>query len=153
MRMVIATDLTRASVDAARYAMAQARRVGADLIVAHVVGSSEIDTAPVAAYRYQIHEPEPDARPVVDEYQREKLAAVKRWFHEAVGDPDGVMVSYEIAFGDLPEVLRSIVTDAAAESLTVGVRGHDSVGRRLSRILLDAPVPVVVVREGILGSD
>ncbi|VAV96059.1 hypothetical protein MNBD_ACTINO01-2079, partial [hydrothermal vent metagenome] len=44
MRIVLATDLTDSSIDAARYAVRRARLLDADITVAHVVGSTDIDT-------------------------------------------------------------------------------------------------------------
>ncbi len=153
MRIVIATDLTDSSTDAARYAVTLAKRVGASITVAHVVGSTDIDTTPVIAYRYQMHKPEPDAKSVVDRFEREKAAEVQRWFEDVAGDLDGVDVSYAVEFGDLPDVIWRIVGDVEADSLIVGVHGRQSVGRHLSRILLDATIPVVVVRRGIYPDD
>ncbi len=150
MRIVIATDLTDSSADAARYAVTLAKQDGAGVTVAHVIGSTDIDTTPVIAYRYQMHRPEPDAKSVVDKFEREKAAEVRRWFEDVVGEMDGVDVSYTMEFGDLPDVIWRIVDDVEADSLIVGVHGRQSVGRHLSRILLDATIPVVVVREGII---
>jgi len=150
MGIVIATDLTDSSTDAARYAVTLAKRDGVGITVAHVIGSTDIDTTPVIAYRYQMHQPEPDARSVVNEFEREKAAEVKRWFEDIAGELDGVDVSYAVEFGDLPDVIWRIVGNVEADSLIVGVHGHQSVGRHVNRILLDATIPVVVVREGII---
>ncbi len=153
MRIIIATDLTDSSADAARYGVAAAKQSGASITVAHVVGSADIDPAPVAAYRYQMHDPEPDARSVVDEFETEKAAEVSRWFSEVAGVLEDVDVSYAIDFGDLPDVIWRVVSETAADSLIVGVHGSQGVGRHLSRILLDATIPVVVVRQGIYPQD
>ncbi len=152
MRIVIATDLTDSSADAARYAVTLAKRDEAGVTVAHVIGSTDIDTTPVIAYRYQMHQPEQNAKSVVDQFEREKAAEVKRWFEDVAGELNGVDVSYTMEFGDLPDVIWRIVGEVGADSLIVGVHGRQSVGRHLSRILLDATIPVVVVREGIIAA-
>ncbi|MEN8238151.1 MAG: universal stress protein [Actinomycetota bacterium] len=150
MRIAVATDLTNASTDAARYAVTRARRVDADLVVVHVVGSTEIDTRNVVASRYQMTRHSNEAEPLVDDFEHRKIAELRDWFTNAVGIPTDVEVTYAIEFGDLPTVLWNIVGESGADSLVVGAHGTRSVGRHLSRILLDAPIPVVVVREGIL---
>ncbi len=152
MRIVVATDLTDASTDAARYAVAQARRVNADLVVAHVVGSTEIDTRPVVASRYQMSRHSSDAEPLVGDFEHDKTAELRDWFTDAVDIPEDVDIAYAIEFGDLPAVIWKIVGETGADSLVVGAHGTHSVGRHLSRILLAATIPVVVVRQGVLGS-
>ena len=150
MRIAVATDLTEASTDAARYAVTRAHRVNADLVVVHVVGSKEIDTRPLVESRYRMTRRSNDAEPLVDEFQKRKTAELKEWFTNAVGIPAHLDVTYAVEFGDLPTVLWKIVSSTGAESLVVGAHGTRSVGRHLSRILLAATIPVVVVREGIL---
>lgn len=149
MRIVLATDLTDSSVDAARYAVTRARLIDADITVAHVVGSTDIDTRDAISFRYQMRREEPDAKPVVEEFEHAKANEVRTWFEDAAGDLDDVGVSYAIEFGDLPEVIWHIVDEVNADSIVVGVHGRHSVGRHLTRILLDATIPVVVVRKGI----
>ena len=150
MRIAVATDLTDASTDAARYAVIRARRVDADLVVLHVVGSTEIDTWPVVGSRYQMSRKSTDAKPLVDDFEKRKIKELRNWFTNAVGTPEDVDITYAIEFGDLPTVLWKIVEETGADSLVVGAHGTRSVGRHLSRILLDAKIPVVVVREGIM---
>lgn len=149
MRIAVATDLTDASTDAARYAVMRAQLVDADLVVIHVIGSSEIDTRGIVSSRYQMTRHSNDAEPLVDKFEDRKIAELKDWFTNAVGIPDDIMVTYAIEFGDLPTVLWKIVDETGADSLVVGAHGTRSVGRHLSRILLAATIPVVVVREGI----
>jgi len=150
MRIAIATDLTDASTDAARYAVTRAQRVDADLVVIHVVGSTELHTSNVSASRYQMTRRSNDAEPLVDDFEERKIAELQAWFTNAVGIPEDLEITYAIEFGDLPTVIWSIVGETGADSLVVGAHGTRSVGRHLSRILLDARIPVVVVREGIL---
>ena len=150
MRIAVATDLTDASTAAARYAVIRARRVDADLVVVHVVGSTEIDTRPVVESRYRMTRRSNEAEPLVDDFEHRKTAELRDWFTNAVGIPDDIDIAYAIEFGDLPVVLWKIVAEAGADSLVVGAHGTRSVGRHLSRILLAATIPVVVVREGIL---
>ena len=153
MRIVLATDLTDSSADAARYAVARARLVGGDITVAHVVGSTDIDTRDAISFRYQMRREEPDAKPIVEEFENAKADEVRRWFESTAGDLSEIGISYAIEFGDLPEVIWSIVEEVDATSLVVGVHGRHSVGRHLTRILLDAAIPVVVVRQGIYSTD
>jgi len=153
MRIVLATDLTDSSVDAARYAVARATLIDADITVAHVVGSTDIDTRDAISFRYQMRREEPDAKPIVEEFEHAKANEVRSWFEDAVGDLTGVGVSYAIEFGDLPEVIWHIVDEVDADSIVVGVHGRHSVGRHLTRILLDARIPVVVVRQGLYTKD
>ncbi len=150
MRIAVATDLTDASTDAARYAVTRAGSLNADLTVIHVVGSTEIDTRTVVASRYQMSRTSVNAEPVADDFEHQKVAELRDWFTNAVDIPDDVDITYAIKFGDLPTVLWNIVTETGADSLVVGAHGTQSVGRHLSRILLNATIPVVVVREGIL---
>lgn len=150
MRIAVATDLTDASTDAARYAIMRARLVGADLVVVHVIGSTEIDTRPVVESRYSMSRTSTEAVPLVDEFEQRKTKELSGWFTNAVGVPEDVAVTYTIEFGDLPTVLWKIIDEVGANSLVVGAHGTHSVGRHLSRILLAATVPVVVVREGIM---
>ncbi len=149
MRIVLATDLTDSSIDAARYAVRRARLLDADITVAHVVGSTDIDTREATSFRYQMRREEPDAKPIVEEFEHAKANEVRTWFEGAAGDVSTIAVSYAIEFGDLPTVIWEIVEEVEADSIVVGVHGHHSVGRHLTRILLDAPIPVVVVRQGI----
>jgi nucleotide-binding universal stress UspA family protein len=153
MRVVLATDLARSSVDAARYAVAQARLIGADITVAHVVGSTDIDTRDAISFRYQMRREEPDAKPIVEEFEDAKANEVRAWFEDAAGDLSEIGVSYAIEFGDLPEVIWHIVDEVSADSIVVGVHGRHSVGRHLTRILLNATIPVIVVRQGIYSED
>ncbi len=119
MHIVLATDLTDSSVDAARYAVARARLIDADLTVAHVVGSADIDTRDAISFRYQMRRHEPDAKPIVEEFEHAKANEVREWFEEAAGDVSGIAVSYAIEFGDLPEVIWSIVEEVDATSIVV----------------------------------
>lgn len=150
MRIAIATDLTEASTDAARYAVTRARLVDADIVVVHVIGSAEIDTRPLVESRYQMTRDSNDPKSLVDDFEHRSIAELQDWFTNAVGIPEDVDVTYAIKFGDLPTVLWKIVGETGADSLVVGAHGTRSVGRHLSRILLAATIPVVVVREGIL---
>lgn len=150
MQIAVATDLADASTDAARYAVTLAKRVDANLCVVHVVGSTEIDTRRLVASRYQMTRNSNDPDPVVGDFEHRKANELADWFTNAVGIPTDVEITYAIEFGDLPTVLWRIVAEAEADMLVVGARGTRSVGRHLSRIILDATIPVVVVREGIL---
>lgn len=149
MRIVIATDLTESSSDAARYGVTRARQLGADVTVAHVLGLTDISVRPMLANRYRMRDPETEAEPVVEEFERKKAAEVKSWFKSVVGDVGGVEITYLVEFGDLPVVIWRIVEEVGADSLVVGARGRQSVGRHLSRIILDATIPVIVVRDGM----
>lgn len=149
MRIVIATDLTESSSDAARFAVIRARLLDAELTVAHVLGSPDISGRPILATRYQIHSSQKDAEPVVEEFERKKLANVKNWMQSVVADMEGVEIDFLVEFGDLPDVIWRIVDEVQADSIVVGARGRQSVGRHLSRILLDATIPVIVVRDGM----
>ncbi|MFV1999769.1 MAG: universal stress protein [Acidimicrobiia bacterium] len=149
MRIVIATDLTESSLDAARYGVQRARLADASVTVAHVVGSTDIDTRDAISYRYQMRRQEPDAKPVVEEFVQAKANEVQAWFEDTVGDVIDLDIEYAIEFGDLPDVIWHIVKEAKADSIVVGVHGRHGVGRHLTRILLDATIPVVVVRQGI----
>lgn len=149
MRIVIATDLTESSSDAARYAAIRARQLGAELTVAHVLGSPDISTRPILATRYQIHRSEIEQVPAVEEFERKKMTEVTEWFSSEVTDADDIEVDFIIEFGDLPDVVWRIVAEVQADSIVVGARGRQNVGRHLSRILLDATIPVIVVRDGM----
>lgn len=150
MRIVVATDLTDASADAARYAIRRARQLGLGVTVAHVVGSQDVDPLPLVSHRYQIHEPAEAAQSVVEDAKHEFADEVRTWFNDTVKDPDEIDIEYAVEFGDLPEVLWRIASDVEARFVVVGVHGRQSVGRKLSRILLDATLPVVVVKNGTL---
>jgi len=153
VRIVIATDLTESSFDAASYGVKRARLLDASLTVAHVVGSTDIDTRDAISYRYQMRREESDAKPVVEEFVHAKKDELRAWFNETVGDVNDLDVTYVIEFGDLPDVIWHIVKEVNADSIVVGVHGRHGVGRHLSRILLDATIPVVVVRQGIYPVD
>ena len=145
--VLLATDLTDTTAAAGRVALDHARTRGAPLVVLHVVGSAQLDPAPIAAHRYRLHEPEDAARDLVADLERERLTAIRDWFHEVVGDPDGVSASYELAFGDLPEVVHAVADELGADEVVVGARAG-LVGRKLSRLISAATRPVVVVPEG-----
>jgi len=149
VRIVIATDLTESSLDAARYGVKRARLLDASVTVAHVVGSTDIDTRDAISYRYRMRREKPDAKPVVEEFAEAKANEVRAWFEESVGDVSDLDIEYAIEFGDLPDVIWHIVKKVNADSIVVGVHGRHGVGRHLTRILLDATIPVVVVRQGI----
>ncbi|MEN8041334.1 MAG: universal stress protein [Actinomycetota bacterium] len=151
MRIVVATDLTDASADAARYAVRRARQLSLGITVVHVVGSQDVDVLPLVSHRYQIHEPEPAGQSVVDDAKADFARESRAWFEETVDDLDGIDVDHAVEFGDLPEVLWRIASEKDARIVVVGVKGRQSVGRKLSRILLDATRPVVVVRQGTLA--
>lgn len=153
VRIVIATDLTESSLDAALYGIRRARLVDASVTVAHVVGSTDIDTRDAISYRYQRRREEPDAKSVVEELVEAKTNEVRAWFEETVGDASDLDITYAIEFGDLPDVIWHIVKEVNADSIVVGVHGRHGVGRHVSRILLDATIPVVVVRQGIYQAD
>lgn len=149
MRIVIATDLTESSSDAARYAITRARQLNCEVTVAHVLGSPDIGIRPILTNRYRMRDPEMEVEPAVEEFERKKSAELRSWFGDVIGDVDDLEIDFLVEFGDLPAVIWRMVEEIGADSLVVGAHGRQSVGRHLSRILLDATIPVIVVREGM----
>ncbi|GAA1150573.1 universal stress protein [Ornithinicoccus hortensis] len=109
-----------------------------DLLVLHVEGDTASETTRPEARQSGVHEVE---RAVTDTFQQHGAHPVD-W--SVVATPSG---------GDVASALLDLVVEHAAELLVVGSQRRSRVGKLLmgstvQRVVLDSPVPVLVVRAG-----
>ena len=133
MTIVCGTDLSERSRPAIAAAAAVASATGVPLWVAHAVGESFALLDPTA--REQL------ASAVRDRLRREVAPA-----------PGGVAVHHTMLEGSAHDALLSLAREREATLLVVSSRGHgDSrrygIGGTSERIALDAPLPLLVVRD------
>lgn len=109
-----------------------------DLLVLHVEGDTASETTGAEARESGVHEVE---RAVTDTFQEQGVHPVD-W--RVVATTSG---------GDVASALLDLVVEHAAELLVVGSQRRSRVGKLImgstvQRVLLDSPVPVLVVKAG-----
>lgn len=139
--IVVGVDGSENSLDALRWAAAEARLRGAPL---RVVGTF---TTPIMSTGYEVAVPDPDD---LDAAAHTMLGAAVDAVRET-GDLEGVDVSTEVLEGHAGE--RLIALSREADLLVVGSRGHGGfmgllLGSVTTYVVNHAMCPVVVVRQG-----
>ncbi len=138
-KLLLATDLSEASVSATEEAFELARRLGASLLVVSVIdpGSLLLPGGRYSARMDQVRE------------RRELLAQtlVER------GRSDGVEVSFLVWEGDPGDMIVEAAEAEHADLVVVGSHGRGAVGRFFlgsvsEHVVRHAPCPVLVVRPG-----
>jgi nucleotide-binding universal stress UspA family protein len=136
-KLLLATDLTDASMAATEEAFDLAGRLGATLLVVSVIDPGSL-LLPGGRFRVRVDQ--------VRE-QREKLAQalVER------GREDGIDVSFLIWTGDPGDMIVSAAEAEQADMVLVGSHGRGAVGRLFigsvsEHVVRHAPCPVLVVR-------
>lgn len=136
-KLLLATDLTDASMAATEEAFDLAGRLGATLLVVSVIDPGSL-LLPGGRFRVRVDQ--------VRE-QREQLAQalVER------GREDGIDVSFLIWTGDPGDMIVSAAEAEQADMVLVGSHGRGAVGRLFigsvsEHVVRHAPCPVLVVR-------
>jgi nucleotide-binding universal stress UspA family protein len=136
-RVLLATDLTKASEVATDWAFALAERHGADLLVVSVIDSRELrQESQRTGLRWD---------QVRDRRQAAAQALVVR------GQPAGVDVSVLVWTGDPGESIVSAAEAEAADLIVVGTHGRGPIGRLFlgsvsEYVMRNARCPVLVAR-------
>jgi nucleotide-binding universal stress UspA family protein len=136
-KLLLATDLTDASIAATEEAFELAGRLGAALLVVSIIDPGSL-LLPGGRFRVRVDQ--------VRE-QREQLAQalVER------GREDGIDVSFLIWTGDPGDMIVSAAEAEQADMVLVGSHGRGAVGRLFigsvsEHVVRHAPCPVLVVR-------
>ncbi len=136
-RILLATDLTRASEVATDWAFALAERNRADLLVVSVIDPHEL--------RHQSQRTGMRWDQVRDRRESAAQELVAR------GHPTGLSVRVLVWTGDPGESIVSAAAAEAAELIVVGTHGRGPIGRLLlgsvsEHVVRNAPCPVLVAR-------
>ena len=141
-RILLATDLTEASVVATDWAFALAEQHGADLLVVSVIDPQEVrrETQRTGLRWDQVR----------DRRQAAAQELVVR------GRPTGVNVSFLVWTGDPGESIVSAAEAEAADLIVVGTHGRGPIGRLFlgsvsEHVVRNAPCPVLVARPEAAG--
>jgi nucleotide-binding universal stress UspA family protein len=136
-RILLATDLTRASEVATDWAFALAERDGADLLVVSVIDPHELrQESQRSGLRW-------------DQVRDRRQAAAQELVVR--GRPTGTKVSVLVWTGDPGESIVSAAEAEAADLIVVGTHGRGTIGRLLlgsvsEHVVRHAPCPVLVAR-------
>lgn len=136
-RILLATDLTEASVVATDWAFALAERNGADLLVVSVIDPQEVRReSQRTGLRW-------------DQVRDRRQAAAQELVVR--GRPTGVNVSFLVWTGDPGESIVSAAEAEAADLIVVGTHGRGPIGRLFlgsvsEHVVRSAPCPVLVAR-------
>lgn len=136
-RILLATDLTRASELATEWAFALAERNGADLLVVSVIDPRDLrQETERTGLRW-------------DQVRDRRQAAAQELVVR--GRPTGLNVSFLVWTGDPGESIVSAAEAEAADLIVVGTHGRGTIGRLLlgsvSRyVMRNAPCAVLVAR-------
>ena len=137
-RVLLATDLTKASEVATDWAFALAERHGADLLVVSVIDPRELrQESQRTGMRWD---------QVRDRRQIAAQGLVVR------GRPAGVNVAFLVWTGDPGESIVSAAEAEAADLIVVGTHGRGKIGRLFlgsvsEYVMRNAPCPVLVARQ------
>ncbi len=140
-RIMIATDGSEASLKAARTALALAMRLGAELLVAHVV-----DDEVVKEISRALAKDEKDARQIMCDKAERYLSEVQN-----IANQNSIAAPGRIAYGAPHEALLKIAENEKADLLVMGKTGRRGVRRALAgsvtrRVIDLAEIPVLVVK-------
>jgi nucleotide-binding universal stress UspA family protein len=133
-RILLATDLTGASVVATDWAFALAERNGADLLVVSVIDPQELrQESQRTGLRW-------------DQVRDRRQAAAQELVVR--GRPTGINVRFLVWTGDPGESIVSAAEAEVADLIIVGTRGRGTIGRLLlgsvsEHVVRNAPCPVL----------
>ena len=135
--ILLATDLSEASMHATRYAISLAARYGGKLYAAHVISLDALVLAHPEALDRILKEANDYAECALDEL----LAPARR---------QGLPCEALVGVGDITNVLREFVEKYEADLVVVGTSGRAGLGKVFlgsvaEEIIRDAPCPVLTV--------
>jgi nucleotide-binding universal stress UspA family protein len=142
-RLLVATDGSEAADRAVDYAASLAKREGADLLIANIIGGYGL---PDGVFTRVIYTEQASVKEMLDSMSAETLTKARERARAAGADS----IQLESRVGDVAEAVIDIAKEKAADVIVVGKRGAGPVERLLlgsvSRKLVSlAPVPVIVV--------
>jgi nucleotide-binding universal stress UspA family protein len=142
-RILVATDGSEAADRAVDYAAGLAKREGADLLIANVIGGYGL---PDGVFARAIDANQASLREMLDSISAETLTKARERARAAGADS----IQLESGVGEVAETVIDIAKEKAINAIVVGKRGAGPVERLLlgsvSRKLASlAPVPVIVV--------
>jgi nucleotide-binding universal stress UspA family protein len=142
-RILVATDGSEAADHAVDYAAGLAKREGADLLIANVIGGYGL---PDGVFTHVIYTGQASLKEMLDSISAETLTKARERARAAGADS----IQLESRAGDVAEAVIDIAKEKAADVIVAGKRGAGPVERLLlgsvSRKLVNlAPVPVIVV--------
>jgi nucleotide-binding universal stress UspA family protein len=140
--IVVATDFSPASETALLYALGMARRSGAKVWIAHVVGDAFLTK-------------ETQQRAVDDAWREGHRQMTE---HFISGRLDGVPNQLLVKEGSVTEVLVRLVEEHHAELLVLGTRGRSRIGKLFlgsiaESIFRQAPCPVLTVGPRVVATE
>jgi nucleotide-binding universal stress UspA family protein len=142
-RILVATDGSEAADRAVDYAAALAKREGADLLIANVVGGYGL---PDGFFTRLIDAKQASVKEMLDSISAETLTKARERARAAGADS----IQLDSRMGEVAETVIDIAKEKAVNAIVVGKRGAGplerlllgSVSRKLASL---APVPVIVV--------
>jgi nucleotide-binding universal stress UspA family protein len=134
-KIVACTDLSPSADKAVKHAIRLARRVGAQVLVLHVM---------VSASQAGDEEPDGGVRRAIDE------ARALLQMQQAYGSASDVDIELEVRRGVETQEILTFVKERRADLVVVGARGAgtfvgEPAGGVVDRLVLNADVPVLVV--------
>ncbi len=135
--VLLATDLSEASLQATRYAISLAARYGGKLYAAHVISLGALELAHPEALDRILKESNDYAECTLDEL----LATARR---------QGLSCEALVGVGDITNVLDEFIQKYEADLVVVGTSGRAGLGKVFlgsvaEEIIRDAPCPVLTV--------
>ncbi len=119
--IIVATDFSKPSVNAAHYAADLAKSIHADIILAHVI---EI---PVNAFQVPVTEMEVSA---IENAARASLAGLQKELLERTKNKINVLV--EIHYGSVNFEIEKIAYEKKPMAIAVGIKNHADISRFFS---------------------
>jgi nucleotide-binding universal stress UspA family protein len=150
LKILVPTGLTANSARAEDYALALARRLGAELVFVHSLHDA---LHPVLQTAFSAPSPSPQIRGYFEEIKKDATQALARKVKKA--QQKGVVASSELddkTLSSSDSVLRA-AERAAASLIVMGTHGRSLVGaaffgRTARDVILGASAPVITVRSG-----
>ena len=142
-RILVATDGSEAADRAVDYAASLAKREGADLLIANVIGGYGL---PDGVFTRLIDAKQASVKEMLDSISAETLTKARERARAAGADS----IQLESRMGEVAQTVIDIAKEKAVNAIVVGKRGAGpleqlllgSVSRKLASL---APVPVIVV--------
>jgi nucleotide-binding universal stress UspA family protein len=141
--ILVATDGSESADRAVDYAASLAKREGADLLIANVIGGYGL---PDGVFFRLIDPEQASLKEMLDSISAEILTKARERARAAGADS----IQLESRVGDVAEVVIEIAKEKAINAIVVGKRGAGPLERLLlgsvsRKIVTLAPVPVIVV--------
>src|SRR5262245_31151515 len=141
MKIIAATDFSPAAFDAAHAGAQLARRLGDSLLVVHALEPPLI----------QYPELGPAADLMVDAVRRDREAQLAELARTL--EPVGAPVEHRLVVGGAAEVITKLAASEKARLVVAGTHGRGAskrvfLGTVAERVVLGAPCPVLVLKEG-----